>query len=47
MIAHLEKRLLNPAWLEVLMDQLIARRDEWGDRAPPARRRNGTPGDGG
>lgn len=28
-IEHLEKRLLDPARLEVLMDQLIARRDEW------------------
>ncbi|MCE4573519.1 zinc ribbon domain-containing protein, partial [Caballeronia sp. CLC5] len=28
-IEHLEKRLLDPARLEVLMDQLIARREEW------------------
>ena len=28
-IEHLETRLLDPARLEVLMDQLIARREEW------------------
>ncbi len=28
-IEHLEKRLLDPARLEVLMDQLIARREDW------------------
>lgn len=28
-VDHLEKRLLNPARLETLMDQLLNRRDEW------------------
>jgi len=28
-IEHLEKRLLDPARVEVLMDQLVARREEW------------------
>jgi len=28
-IEHLETRLLDPARLEVLMDQILARRDEW------------------
>lgn len=29
MVNHLEARLLNPARLEALMDQILERRDEW------------------
>ena len=35
-VKHLETRLLDPARLAVLMDQILARRDELGKRAPPA-----------
>jgi hypothetical protein len=32
---HLEWRLLDPSRLATLMDQLLARRDEWNEPGPP------------